>query len=883
MSSRGAGTVLLALLFICSPLRAQDPLASHARVDPASVVTLPIALPGATRVMARESEGIEYEIEPGAGFRLLGEKSGKLDLEPGELAVLPVTLSVGTRVTAGEHVALTARFHSESTTDLVSVLVEVSRIPGLTLRIAPKAEEARIGEDLPVQFTLTNSGNAPDSVELSVDTRLGEVVDLLPAVTLGPFESVSGSFTVRPRQSDLSGSREGILMTAHGETASSHDRTEVSVFDQKGLLDQWASIPTSVFVGTSLYPGSDGRASTPAYAVESAGMLYPGVRVSVRAHSAPEETSVFAFRGYPLGPRFLAELSTSRFRLGVGQLYSKTSALTGYALQGAGGGIEAALGPIALRAQAAVPLDPRGNTVDGEQYLAGGEVRIPAGAFGFEAVSESRGRSDFSPERNLRSALLTYRSPGPSSHQLRIDAGWMQLAYPGSVEAAEGPAVDARYSYSDGASLFELSARARPSVSAERDLPPEELRASGMVPLASDHGLLAEAYVVDRPRTAGLQASRIRGLNWGAFFLDGPDRYEVRFRMQSADGAIPFASRSVEGVASRSIGTGFIDARLEIGESVTSLDRGLLLHFNGGYNLRSNRSWGRAGLLYYRDPLTRGNVSLQVAGSVQPVNRLDVFGSVTTSLSQGDPLRRLSTELGVQAYVTRSLSVLAAYERTEGAYGSSANRYSLGIRQGIPLPVPVRQPNSLQGFVFEDDNGNGRYDSGESPLDGIRLQMGRSNAITRDGRFEFDSDAARGPLTIDPASLGSAYLPPVTLPSFDEPLVQIPVHRPVSLEFSLFQDLDGDRIRDPIELPMPDVAVTIRNSAGESWTVQSGSDGSGVLGSMRPGVFTITIDPESLPGRSVPPEPVTIALRGGESASIDLPVGQREIRFRTSE
>jgi hypothetical protein len=316
---------------------------------------------------------------------------------------------------------------------------------------------------------------------------------------------------------------------------------------------------------------------------------------------------------------------------------------------------------------------------------------------------------------------------------------------------------------------------------------------------------------------------------------------------------------------------------------VTSLDRGLLLHFNGGYNLRWNRSWGRAGLLYYRDPLTRGNLSLQVAGSVQPVDRLDVFGSLTTSLSQGDPLRRLSAELGVQAYVTSSLSVLAAYERTEGAYGSSSNRYSVGIRQGIPLPVPVRQPNSLQGFVFEDANGNGRYDAGESPLDGVRLQMGRSNAITREGRFEFDSDAARGPLTIDPASLGSAYLPPVILPSFDEPLIQIPVHRPVSLDFSLYQDLDGDRIRDPIELPMPDVAVTVRSSTGESWTVQTGSDGSGVLGSMRPGVFTLTIDPESLPGRSVSPEPVTITLRGGESASIDLPVGQREIRFRTSE
>ena len=871
-----------ALVFVPTAI-AQEALPSRAEVDPASVVTIPLALPASVTSAARGSEGVEYEIRPGDGFRLLVKAEGRLELAPDELAILPITVSVASDVTAGEHIALTASFHSSSGTDLASVLVDVSENPGLRVSLTPDRADARLGESLVVRFELTNTGNAPDSVNLLIDTELGDVSDGPTAVLVGPFESIEGEFSIRPEERSLEGTIKGILMTAEGRNAASHDRIALPVTRGDGLFDQWAKIPTSIFLGTSLYPGGNSRASAPAFGFESAGMIRPGIRLSVRAHNAPREASSFAFRGYQMGPRFLAELSTASFEAAAGQLYSQTSPLAGYALQGAGGRIALRRGRVEARAHAAVPLDQRGNTVAGQQFAGAVELSTRGGTFGVEAVSEDRGASLFVPARDLRSALFTYRSPGPSPHSLQVDAGWMKLAYPDLDESEAGPAVDARYTYSHGRNIVDVSARTRPMTPVDGNLPPNELRFQASAGLWPSNGLLAGAYLVDNPRTAGLQADRILGFDGGAYFLNGSDRYEIRFRVKSADGSIPFASRTAEGIASSHLGPGYVDARIEVGEAESSIASGLLLHLNAGFNLRSSRGWGRAGLIYYRDPLTKGDVSLQVAGSYRVVGPAEIYGSVTTSLTRFDLWRRSYAEIGLQYDLTPTLAVLAAFERAEGAFGSTSSRYSIGIRKGLPLPVPVRQPRSLQGVVFEDKNGNGRFDSGEPLLDGVRLEMGNSFAATRDGRFEFRSDVPRGPLVVDPASLGATFLPPTIVPVSGTDLVQVPVHRPASLRVRLFLDVNDNQVRDPTELPVLEAVVHVRSAAGETWEVPVGLDGSANLAAMKPGMFTVTIDPESVPGRMVVPEPLTVTVLGGDSVDLQLPVGQRQVRFQKSE
>jgi hypothetical protein len=276
-------------------------------------------------------------------------------------------------------------------------------------------------------------------------------------------------------------------------------------------------------------------------------------------------------------------------------------------------------------------------------------------------------------------------------------------------------------------------------------------------------------------------------------------------------------------------------------------------------------------------------VSLQIAGSYRVAGPAEVYGSVTASLTRFDLWRRTFAEIGLQYDVTPALAVLAAFERAEGAFGSTSSRYSIGIRKGLPLPVPVRQPRSLQGVVFEDKNGNGRYDAGEPLLDGVRLEMGNSLAATRNGRFEFRADVPRGPLVVDPASLGATYLPPTIVPVSGTDLVQVPVHRPASLHVHLFLDVNDNQVRDPTEVPVIEAVVQVRSATGETWEVPVGPDGSVSLAAMRPGSFTVTVDSESMPGRAAVPEPITVTVLGGDSVELELPIGLRKIRFQKSE
>jgi len=52
---------------------------------------------------------------------------------------------------------------------------------------------------------------------------------------------------------------------------------------------------------------------------------------------------------------------------------------------------------------------------------------------------------------------------------------------------------------------------------------------------------------------------------------------------------------------------------------------------------------------------------------------------------------------------------------------------------------------------------------------------------------------------------------------------------------------------------------------------------------VRPGEFTVSIDPESLPRRAAAPEAVTLTILGGAAVDLKIPVGRREVRFQRSE
>lgn len=280
--------------------------------------------------------------------------------------------------------------------------------------------------------------------------------------------------------------------------------------------------------------------------------------------------------------------------------------------------------------------------------------------------------------------------------------------------------------------------------------------------------------------------------------------------------------------------------------------------------------------------MSTGDLSLQLAGSYRVVPRLELYGSVTSSLTRFDVRRTLYAELGAEADVGGGVSILAGIERAEGHRGEGVARFSLGLRKGLPLPVPVRQPRALQGIVFEDVNGNGRYDTGEPLLDGVRLQMGSSFASTRDGRFEFRETDVRGPVQVDAASLGSEFVGPGPVFEDGGELVRIPVYRGARLRARLFVDENGNGVADPTETPLLDASVRVERSGGESWEIPVGPDGGIALASIRPGTWTLRVVPASLSGRLVAPGPLALNVLGGDVIEVWIPVGRREVRFRNT-
>jgi hypothetical protein len=852
------------------------------QADLSSVLTLPVGIPDGYGPGAGDSGAVRFELRPAPGLRVLGPRSGELSLRAGDAPVLPVTVSVGSDLEAGPRDAVLAMFSRNGRTDTALVRIEIRPRSGLAITAAPERPELEVGERLEVRFEISNRGNAPDTVRLEVDTRLGEAEGLPESIVLEPFGRLAGVFTVRTDSRALEGSSVGVLVTVLGAESAAHGRFTIAVRRDDGPFDRWARIPTSVFLGTSLYPGSGSLATAPAFGFESGGFLRPDVRLAVSAHRAPPDVSAFAFRGYALGPRFRAELATRHLDLAGGQIFTRTSPLNGTAVQGAGGRVVVHAGRLSLLAHAAAPLDPGGGAIRGRQLLAGAEIETGVGAFGTEVLLEDRDESGGAPSRRLESGLMTYRSSGPSPHSISAEAGWMRIAIPGTAEASEGPALNGRYTFTRGPNIVHVAARVRPATEADRGLPPNELRMQGLLAPWGTAGLLGEAYAVDRPRTSGAPADRIRGISFGAWAIDGPHRFEIRGRTQSSSGPLPAASRTVEGLATVRLGDGYLDARVEAGEVSVAGDRGLLFRANAGWNLRNERGWGRAGVLIQESPTAAGDLSLQLAGSYRVIPRLELYGSMTSSLTRFDVRRTLYAELGAEADVGAGVSILAGVERAEGLRGEGLARVSLGLRKGLPLPVPVRQPRAVQGIVFEDQNGNGRYDAGEPLLDGIRLQMGASLASTRDGRFEFREAGVRGPVQVDAASLGPEFVGPGPVFDDGDELVRIPVYRGASLRARLFVDENGDGIADPTENPLLDVSVRIERAGGDSWEIPVGPDGGISLASIRPGTWTLRVVPESLSGRLVAPGPLTLNVLGGEVIEVRIPVGRREVRFRST-
>ena len=192
------------------------------------------------------------------------------------------------------------------------------------------------------------------------------------------------------------------------------------------------------------------------------------------------------------------------------------------------------------------------------------------------------------------------------------------------------------------------------------------------------------------------------------------------------------------------------------------------------------------------------------------------------------------------------------------------------------VATPFMTQGQVEGVVFIDENENGVRDPGEEGVPEVSLRLGPVRARTgASGRFRFPA-VDPGTYTLAVESLPAGLHPQA--PSYVERVVVgetltelIPVRRVASVVGVVVLDINGDGEPDTGEPGIPQVRVALAGAAAAQEVLTS-ADGRFSFTNLAPGDYRIILDPRSLPPRYIPTSPVeaVIRLSGGDERSVSF-------------
>ncbi len=203
-------------------------------------------------------------------------------------------------------------------------------------------------------------------------------------------------------------------------------------------------------------------------------------------------------------------------------------------------------------------------------------------------------------------------------------------------------------------------------------------------------------------------------------------------------------------------------------------------------------------------------------------------------------------------------------------------------------------PGSIGDFVWADLDGDGVQDAGETGIPGVHVDITttvNANTVT----YTTTTDSAGGytitglPLGDYDVAVRTADLPGGVTQSFDADGVStantsavtltatVPTSAPEDFGYSgpgaignlIWNDLDGDGVKDPNEPGIPGVTVsvtTIVNGSPLTFTAVTGPTGAYSVVGLPLGDYTVSVSPASLPAGVVP----TFDFDGTDSANTSL-------------
>ena len=202
------------------------------------------------------------------------------------------------------------------------------------------------------------------------------------------------------------------------------------------------------------------------------------------------------------------------------------------------------------------------------------------------------------------------------------------------------------------------------------------------------------------------------------------------------------------------------------------------------------------------------------------------------------------------------------------------SRWSTALRIERTFDVPSFS-GAGGGYVFQDLNGDGMRDRGESGIPGIILRAEGQIAVTgKDGRYRLAA-ADRTPPEVDERSLPFGWVLLMRRASRGRDFAVIPMS---SAEVRL--EINGDAGRRLAGLNLSSAGIVARDTADRMWVARMDSTGRGVFDALPPGRYRLLLDlsrlHEPLAVRGELPEIHTTSTR--ETIHITVPVYARPVR-----
>ncbi len=266
------------------------------------------------------------------------------------------------------------------------------------------------------------------------------------------------------------------------------------------------------------------------------------------------------------------------------------------------------------------------------------------------------------------------------------------------------------------------------------------------------------------------------------------------------------------------------------------------------------------------------------------------IGGVTVQLKTGAVVVASTTTAGDGSYTFTSVapgSYTVVETDPSGYVSTTSNAVPVSVAPGGAATATFgdQQVGTVSGVVFNDPNGNGTQDGGESGIGGVTVQLRSGSTVVAttttvgDGSYTFTS-VAPGSYTVvetDPSGYVSTTnnTVPVSVAAGGAATATFGDQQVGTVSGVVFNDPNGSGTQDAGELGIGGVTVQLKSGAVVVASTTTAGDGSYTFTSVTPGSYTVVeTDPSGYVSTTSNAVPVSVAAGGAATANFgDQQVG----------